>query len=111
MEITEYPRAEKAWPLQLSVENKIRNTVAMCDSYPISRMDACIDTLGDTNIFSKLELSRGYWQVGNGKRMIEKAGFAYAHGLFQLLCLQCLSKNISGTFQWTMEFVLSTFRW
>lgn len=39
------------------------NSVTIPDSYPLPRMEDCIDNLGSARFVSKLDLLKGYWQV------------------------------------------------
>lgn len=39
------------------------NAVTKPDSFPLPRMDDCIDRVGTAKFVSKLELLKGYWQV------------------------------------------------
>ena len=44
------------------------NAVTKSDSYPIPRVDNCIDQIGHTQYISKLDLLKGYWQVALTER-------------------------------------------
>jgi len=37
--------------------------ITVTNSYPIPRIDDCIDQIGLTKFVSKLDLLKGYWQV------------------------------------------------
>ena len=39
------------------------NTVTKNDSYPIPRIDDCIDHIGAASFVSKFDMVKGYWQV------------------------------------------------
>lgn len=39
------------------------NQASVKDSYHLPRMDECIDSLGDANVFKTLDAYSGYWQV------------------------------------------------
>lgn len=39
------------------------NSVTVPDSYPMPRMEDCIDNLGSAKFVTKLDLLKGYWQV------------------------------------------------
>jgi hypothetical protein len=45
------------------VDYRRLNAVTVRDSYPLPRMDECIDSLGDAKIFTTLYFSSGYWQI------------------------------------------------
>jgi hypothetical protein len=39
------------------------NAVTKSDSFPLPRLDDCIDRIGSAAYVSKLDLLKGYWQV------------------------------------------------
>jgi hypothetical protein len=39
------------------------NAVTVPDSYPLPRIDDCVDTIGSARYMTKLDLLKGYWQV------------------------------------------------
>ena len=45
------------------VDYRRLNAVTVKDSYPLPRMDECLDTLGDAQWFTTLDAQSGYWQV------------------------------------------------
>ena len=55
------------------------NAVMIRDAYPITR----ISELGDTKLFTTLDLGSALWQVPLRKQDREKTGFAFELGLFQ----------------------------
>lgn len=50
--------------LRFCVDYGKHNAVTKQDSYPIPRMDECINSLDKTAIFSTLVSNSGYWKVG-----------------------------------------------
>lgn len=54
---------KKDGSLRFYVDYRRVNTLTLSDAYPLSRMEDCIDSLGDTTVFSTLNCSFGYWQV------------------------------------------------
>jgi hypothetical protein len=61
------------------------NTVTVRGSYPLPRMDKCIDSLGDARVFSTLDYNSGYWQIPVSPQGKEKTTFTSHEGLFQFL--------------------------
>jgi hypothetical protein len=45
------------------VDYRKLNEITVRDSYPLPRMDECIDSLGDAKIFTTLDCNSGYWQI------------------------------------------------
>ncbi len=57
------------------------NAVTKSDSFPIPRMDDCIDQVGSVKFVSKFDLLKGYWQVPLSKRAQEVSAFTTPSGL------------------------------
>ena len=39
------------------------NSLTKCDSYPLPRIEDCIDIVGNSKYATKFDLLKGYWQV------------------------------------------------
>ena len=55
------PKPER--PLRFCIDYRRLNAMNIRDTYPIPRMDECIDSSGDAVIFSTLECNSGYLQI------------------------------------------------
>ena len=75
------------------------NSVTKSDSYPIPRIDNCIDKIGSAKFVSKLDLLKGYWQVPLTDRAKEITAFATPDNLYQYKTMPFGMKNSSATFQ------------
>ena len=51
------------------------NAVTIPDSYPLPRIDDCVDTIGSARYMTKLDLLKGYWQVPLTARASEISAF------------------------------------
>ena len=69
------------------------------DSFPIPRIDDCIDKIGSAKFVSKFDLLKGFWQVPLTKRAKEISAFATPDGLFQYKVMPFGMKNSPATFQ------------
>jgi hypothetical protein len=49
--------------MRFCIDYRRLNALTVRDSYPLPRMDECIDSLGDARIFSTLDCNSGYWQI------------------------------------------------
>ena len=83
------------------------NKVTKSDSYPIPRVDDCVDRVGDTTFVSKLDLLKGYWQVPLTTRAKEISAFATPDGLYQYKVMPFGMKNAPATFQRLINTVIS----
>lgn len=82
------------------------NMVTKSDAYPIPRVDDCIDQIGNAMYISKLDLLKGYWQVGLAERAKAVSAFVTMDGLYQYKVLPFGMKNSGSCFQRLMNKVL-----
>ncbi|XP_063868212.1 uncharacterized protein LOC135104613 [Scylla paramamosain] len=59
------------------------NMVTKPDAYLIPRVDDCIDHVGGANFITKIDLLKGYWQVGLTERAKAISAFVTMDGLYQ----------------------------
>ena len=59
------------------------NQCSKTDSFPIPRIDDCIDKIGNSKFVSKFDLLKGYWQVPLTDRAKEISAFCTPDALFQ----------------------------
>ena len=83
------------------------NKVTKSDSYPIPRVDDCVDRVGNAKFVSKLDLLKGYWQVPLTTRAKEISAFATPDGLYQYKVMPFGMKNAPATFQRLINTVIS----
>ena len=75
------------------------NLKSKTDSYPIPRIDDCIDKIGHAKFVSKFDLLKGYWQVPLTERAKEISAFVTPDGLYQYKVMPFGLKNAPATFQ------------
>lgn len=75
---------KKDGTLQLCVDYCKRDVLAVRDSYPLPRMDECIDFLGDAHVFSNF-----HWQIEVGRADREKTDFTLHLGLYHFARMPC----------------------
>ena len=102
---------KKDGTLRFCVDYRRLNAVTLRDSYPIPRMDECIDSLGDAQIFSTLDFNSGYWQVTIDESDKEKTAFVTHQGLFQFTRMPFGLRNAPATFQRAIDIILSSVKW
>ena len=83
------------------------NSMTHCDAYPLPRIDATLDSLGDCSLFTTLDLASGYWQVEVAEPDKEKTAFSTARGHFEFNVMPFGLTNTPATFQRLMECVLA----
>ena len=83
------------------------NKVTKSDSYPIPRVDDCIDRIGNARYVTKFDLLKGYWQVPLTPRAKEVSAFVMPDGLYQYKVMPFGMKNAPATFQCFINEVLA----
>ena len=82
------------------------NNVTKPDSYPLPRMEDCVDRVGAAKFVTKLDLLKGYWQVPLTARASDISAFVTPDGLFQYTVMPFGLRNAPATFQRLMHNVL-----
>lgn len=59
------------------------NSVTKTDTFPIPRMDDCIDKVGKAKYVTKFDLLKGFWRVPLTDRAKEISAFVTPKGLYQ----------------------------
>lgn len=75
------------------------NKITVPDSFPMPRVDDCIDTIGSANYVSKLDLLKGYWQVPLTDRASEISAFVTPDSFMQYTVMAFGMRNAPATFQ------------
>ena len=83
------------------------NNVTVADSYPLPRMEDCVDRVGAAKFVTKLDLLKGYWQVPLTERASNISAFVTPDGLYQYTVMPFGLRNAPATFQRLMRTVLS----
>ena len=75
------------------------NAVTKADSFPLPRIEDCIDKVGRAKYVTTLDLLKGYWQVPLTGRAKELSAFVTPQGLYQYRVMPFGMKNAPATFQ------------
>ena len=81
------------------------------DAYPLPRIDDCLDSLGDAEIFTALYCNAGYWQVPLSLEDCEKTTFSSYLGTFRYTQITFGLRNTPATSQRPLDIILSGVRW
>ena len=90
---------------------QILNKYTIKDSFPLPRIEECLDTLSGNEFFSSLDLSSGYWQIEIEPADRHKTAFATKSGFFQYKRLAQGLCNGPATFLRAMQLVLHGMLW
>lgn len=83
------------------------NAVTKPDSFPLPRIEDCIDQVGAAKFVTKLDLLKGYWQVLLTERAREMSAFITHNGLFSYRVMSFGLRNAPASFQRLMNRVVA----
>ncbi len=82
------------------------NAVTVPDSFPLPRMEDCIDSIGSAVFITKLDLLKGYWQVPLTDKASDISAFVTPDHFLQYTVMAFGMRNAPATFQRLMNIVL-----
>ena len=97
--------------LRFCIDYRQLNSLTVKDSYPLPRIDTCLDALGGAKFFSTLDLRQGYWQVENDPETADKTSFVTRKGSFRFKVLPFGLSNAPAIFQRLMNLVMRGLTW
>jgi Reverse transcriptase (RNA-dependent DNA polymerase) len=97
--------------MRFCIEYRRLNALTVKDSYPLPRMDECIDSLGDATIFSTLDCNSGYWQISVHPDDQDKTTFTSHEGLYKVLRMPFGLTNAPATFKRIVDMILAGLTW
>ncbi|KAL2094915.1 hypothetical protein ACEWY4_009634 [Coilia grayii] len=83
------------------------NNVTKPDSFPLPRIEDCVDQVGSAKFVSKFDLLKGYWQVPLTDRAREVSAFITPSGLYAYKVMSFGLRNAPATFQRLMNRVVA----
>ena len=83
------------------------NKVTEFDAEPMPNMEEVIIKMSGHNFFTKMDLSKGYWQVSLSERSKPLTAFETPRGLFQFKTMPFGLVNSGATFCRLMRIILS----
>ena len=83
------------------------NSATHRDAYPLPRVDATLDSLAGSTLFTTLDLASGYWQVEVEHQDKEKTAFSTSRGHYEFNVMPFGLTNAPATFQCLMECTLA----
>ena len=99
------PKADGS--IRFCIDYRRVNDVTLPDAFPLPRVEDLIDKIGQSRYLTKIDLSRGYWQVPMDENSIPISAFVTPHGQFQWKYMPFGLRNAPGTFQRLVKKVLS----
>jgi hypothetical protein len=98
------PKPGGKW--RMCIDYRALNKVTTKDTYPLPRIDECIDSFGGAQYYTKLDLLSGYWQVRIKEEDIPKTAFNTRHGKYEFMVMPMGLTNAPATFQAMMNRIL-----
>lgn len=83
------------------------NNITKSDSFPLPRVEDCVDQVGSARFVSKFDLLKGYYQVPLSSRAQEVSAFITPSGLYSYSVMSFGLRNAPATFQRLMNRVVS----
>jgi hypothetical protein len=97
--------------IRFCVDYRKLNALTVKDSYPLPRMDECLDSLGDSTIFTTLDCNSGYWQIVMKDTDKNKTAFVTHCGVHRFTRMPFGLCNAPATFQRALDMILARVKW
>ena len=90
---------------RFSTDYRRLTAVTVPNSFPLPRIDDCVDTIGAAAFISKLYLLKGYWQVPLTSRASDVSASVTPDVFLQYTVMAFWMRNASATFQRLVNIV------
>ena len=84
--------------LRLCTDYRKLNAVTVPDPFPLPRIEDLIDRVGQAKFLTKLDMTRGYWQVPLDEESVPRSAFVTPFGHFAWKVMPFGLKNAPATF-------------
>ena len=98
------PKKDKS--IRLCVDYRGLNSQTIFDPQPMPKIDEIINKLGKAKYISKLDLTKGYWQIPLSEKAKEVSAFVTPFGHYQFKVLPFGMVNSAASFVRLMKIVL-----
>ena len=100
------PVIKKDGKVRLCIDFRKLNGVTEPDPYYMCTLEEILEKVGDSRCLSKLDLSKGFYQIGVEPNSVDKTAFISPFGKFSFSRMPFGLRNAPAVFQRTMEEVL-----
>ena len=91
--------------LQMFIDYRMLNSVIVKNKYPLPRIDDLFDQLQSAQVFSKIDLRSGYYQLRIREQDVHKITFRTRYGHFEFLVILFGLTNVPVAFVDMMQRV------
>ena len=102
---------KKDGKLRFCIDYRKLNSMTVKDTYPLPRMDECIDSLGESEYFTTIDAFAGYWQINLRKRDRHKTAFVCHAGTYEYKRMPFGLTNAPACFQRALDMILTKYKW
>jgi hypothetical protein len=97
---------KKDGSIRFCIDYRTLNLKTKKDSYPLPRIDNCLEALQGSKYFCCLDLASGYWQIKVHEKDREKTAFSSPKGHYEFNVMPFGLCNAPATFQRIMDKIL-----
>ena len=97
----------KVTGIRVCIDYRKLNSMSNFDAFPLPRMEDLVENLGDAKFISKLNLTKGYWQIPLSQETQETSAFITPYCLYQFKVMPFGMTSAPATFQRMIQQVLS----
>ena len=102
---------KKDGSLRFCLDYRKLNQATIKDSYPLPRIQSCLESLGGSTYFSTMDLRSGYYQTMLDPRDSEKTAFITRSGQYKFTRLSMGLTNAPSQFQRLMDLTMAGLVW
>ena len=100
---------KKDGSIRLCADYRLLNEITIFDPQPMPKLEDIINKLGKAQYLSKIDLTKGFWQIPLTDNAKIKSAFVTPFGQFQFKVMSFGMVNSSANFVRLMKMILSNF--